>query len=142
VPESVLDSIGGAVTHPSVPLVAAIALEAGMTIALLSLVFTFVSSARLAPFTPLAIVPLLTAIIWLGSPWTGASLNPARSEGPALVFGDLVDLWLYLAAPAAAAVLLGLAWRRLSMMPSPLTAKLFHDPRYPCTLATDMPIAR
>jgi aquaporin Z len=80
-PESVLASIGGAVTHPSVSPVAAVALEAGMTVALLVLIFTFVASERLARFTPLAIVPLLAAIIWLGSPWTGASLNPARSEG-------------------------------------------------------------
>ena len=54
---------------------------------------------------------MLTAIIWLGSPWTGASINPARSEGPALAFGDLADLWLYLAAPSAAGLAVGLVWR-------------------------------
>jgi aquaporin Z len=140
-PESVLDSVGGAVTHPSVSLVAALALEAGMTVALLVLIFTFVASERLARFTPLAIVPLLAAIIWLVSPRTGASLNPARSEGPALVFGDLADLWLYVLAPVAAGLALGLLWRRLSMMPRPLTAKLFHDPRYCCTLGSDLPVA-
>ena len=69
------------------------------------------SSERRARWTPVAIVPLLTAIIWLGSPWTGASLNPARSEGPALAFGDVTDLWIYFAAPCAAALVVGLVWR-------------------------------
>jgi glycerol uptake facilitator-like aquaporin len=102
------------VTHPSVSTAAAVALEAGMTAALLALIFALVSSEGRARWTPLAIVPLLTAIIWLGSPWTGASLNPARSEGPALAFGDLGDLWIYLTAPCAAALVVGLLWRRLS----------------------------
>lgn len=137
-PEDVLESIGGAVTHPSVPDASAAALEAGMTALLLAVVLAFVSSERLARWTPLVLVPLLAGLIWLGSPLTGASLNPARSEGPALAFADLADLWLYIAAPCLGAVIVGLAWR---FAPSPRTAKLFHDPRYPCTLATQMPAA-
>jgi hypothetical protein len=70
-----------------------------------------------ARWTPVAIVPLLTPIIWLGSPWTGASLNPARSEGPALTFGDVSDLWIYLASPCAAALVVGLLWRRFLIPP-------------------------
>jgi aquaporin Z len=114
-PAHTTQAIGGAVTHPSVSAGAALALEAGMTATLLALVFAFVSSERRARWTPLAIVPLLTAIIWLGSPLTGASLNPARSEGPALAFGDASDLWIYFAAPCAAALVVGVLWRRVSI---------------------------
>ncbi len=46
-----------------------------------------------------------------GGPVTGASMNPARSLGPALVSGDLHALWLYLMAPLAGAVLGALAYQ-------------------------------
>ena len=48
--------------------------------------------------------------LW-ASPVSGASMNPARSLGPALVSGDLGCVWIYLAGPAAGALLaVGLAW--------------------------------
>ena len=51
----------------------------------------------------------------LGSPWTGASLNPAGSEVPALAFGDVEDLWIYPASPCAASLVVGLLWRRFTI---------------------------
>jgi len=46
-----------------------------------------------------------------GGPITGASMNPARSIGPALVSGDLHALWVYIAAPLAGAALGALAYQ-------------------------------
>jgi aquaporin NIP len=46
-----------------------------------------------------------------GGPISGASMNPARSLGPALVGGDLHALWLYIAAPLAGAALGGVVYQ-------------------------------
>ena len=45
-----------------------------------------------------------------GGPITGASMNPARSLGPAFVSGDLHAAWLYVVAPLAGASLGALAY--------------------------------
>jgi len=46
-----------------------------------------------------------------GGPITGASMNPARSLGPALVSGELHDLWIYLTAPLLGAAIGALAYQ-------------------------------
>ena len=46
-----------------------------------------------------------------GGPISGASMNPMRSLGPALVSGNLHALWLYIVAPLAGASAGGLAYQ-------------------------------
>lgn len=46
-----------------------------------------------------------------GGPVTGASMNPARSLGPALLSGELTDLWLYLIAPPLGAAIGALGYQ-------------------------------
>ena len=46
-----------------------------------------------------------------GGPVSGASMNPARSIGPALVSGNLHALWLYIVAPIAGATLGAVAYQ-------------------------------
>jgi aquaporin NIP len=48
-----------------------------------------------------------------GGPITGASMNPARSAGPAIAAADLSDLWIYIAAPLLGASLGALAYQLL-----------------------------
>lgn len=47
----------------------------------------------------------------VGGPVTGASMNPARSFGPALVSGTWQDFWLYVVGPVVGANLGALAYQ-------------------------------
>jgi len=116
-----------------------VAIEAALTFALMATVFVSLGIPRLVRWTPVLVGIALTGLIWVGSPPTGASLNPARSLAPALIERNLTDLWVYFAGPAigaAAAALVTMAcrWRVL-------TAKLFHDPRYRSTMSCASPLA-
>ena len=46
-----------------------------------------------------------------GGPISGASMNPVRSLGPALVSGDMHALWLYILAPVVGTSIGGLAYQ-------------------------------
>jgi aquaporin Z len=126
---SVALSVDGGVTHPTVATPVAIGVEAGMTALLLAMIFLFLSRERLMRWTPLMLWAVVGALVWQGSPYTGTSLNPARSAGPAGAFSDFADLWLYLFAPALGAVAIAALWRRRHPSQHPQTAKLWHMQR-------------
>jgi aquaporin NIP len=54
----------------------------------------------------------------VGGPISGASMNPVRSLGPALVSGDLHALWVYLAAPVLGTSLGGVLYQLVRGEPS------------------------
>jgi aquaporin NIP len=56
-----------------------------------------------------------------GGPISGASMNPARSIGPALISGDLHALWLYILAPLTGAALAALTYQFIRAEPAPAT---------------------
>lgn len=51
------------------------------------------NSTRLKPVAPFVIGGVIVALILVGGPLTGASLNPARSFGPALINTVWDDHW-------------------------------------------------
>ncbi len=75
----------------------------------MSSVLAFSSRVRLAPFTGLAAGSLVALYIALEAPFSGMSMNPARSFASAAPAGLWGDLWIYFVAPplgmlAAAAI--------------------------------------
>jgi len=76
---------------------------------------------RRAPqgFAALTIGLALTVIHLVSIPVTNASVNPARSTGPALFVGGwaISQLWLFWVAPLIGAILAGLAYPALSGEP-------------------------
>ncbi len=73
------------------------------------------STDKRAPqgFAPIAIGLCLTLIHLVDIPVTNASVNPARSTGPALFVGGwaIAQLWLFWVAPIIGAIIGGLAYR-------------------------------
>jgi MIP family channel proteins len=101
-------------TVPSIAGGRALLLEALMS-ALLMLVIVSVATDTRAQGAPAAIAIGATVALdaMFGGPLTGASMNPARSIGPALVAGEWERFWVYLAGPLAGAPLGALAYQRV-----------------------------
>jgi len=59
----------------------------------------------------IAIGGTITLDAMFGGPISGASMNPARSLGPALVSGNLHAVWLYIVAPVIGTSVGGLAYQ-------------------------------
>lgn len=89
----------------------AILLEAFLTFFLV-LAYLFVyRNPMLAIISGLAIGTVLTFAMLAGGPLTGASLNPARSLGPAIFGNTLGSIWIYIIGPLLGALVAALIYR-------------------------------
>jgi aquaporin Z len=88
-----------------------LAVEAILTFFLVNAVMNAGISGKATIPGGLAIGLTLTFCILMGGPLTGASLNPARTLGPAVATGDYSDLWVYLLGPALGGIAAGLLYR-------------------------------
>jgi aquaporin Z len=86
--------------------------ELVLTAGLVSVILGTASGAQqIGPLAALGVAGYIALAGLWGSPVSGASMNPARSLGPALVKGDWTAWWAYLAGPVAgAAVAVGFAY--------------------------------
>jgi aquaporin Z len=82
------------------------------------------SRARLAPYTGLAAGALVALYIAFEAPYSGMSMNPARSFASAVPAGLWSDLWIYFVAPPLG-MWTAAAWHGLRRVPS-ACAKLVH----------------
>jgi aquaporin Z len=91
--------LGMTLPASSVSVVQAIVIEAVLTFFLVTAVFASAVAGRNGNAAAIAIGLVLTMDILMGGVLTGASMNPARSFGPALVMGNFTDLYIYFIGP-------------------------------------------
>jgi aquaporin Z len=79
--------------------------EIVLTTGLVSVILGTASGAQqIGPLAALGVGAYIALAGLWGSPVSGASMNPARSLGPALVKGDWTSWWAYLVGPVAGGV--------------------------------------
>jgi len=132
--------LGATAPHRGLTALDAALIEAAMTAGYLLMILLMTSSARTARWTPLGNLIMVAVLVWQVAPFTGTSLNPARSFGPAVLAPLLHPLWAYVVGPLTGA-LLAAGSIVLCTDLEPVTAKLFHDPAYRSTLGSKLPVA-
>ena len=112
--------LGGTFPGPGFSPGIALATETVLSFGLITVILGTSSGARNVGHNAAIAIGGYVALAGLwASPVSGASMNPARSLGPALVSGDMGVIWIYLAGPTAGGLLaVGLAWA-LRGRPSP-----------------------
>ena len=92
------ESLGG--TYLAVPLSQAIVWELAISFLLMFVIFN-VSTGHMEKgiMAGVAVGGTVALLALLAGPATGASMNPARSFGPAVVSGQVKDLWLFFVVP-------------------------------------------
>jgi MIP family channel proteins len=92
-------------TLPGIPVTAAFGVEWLLSFALMFVIMAVATDERVADgFAPLAVGLTVGFCALMGGPLTGASMNPARSFGPALVGGLWRAHWLYWLSPITAMI--------------------------------------
>jgi MIP family channel proteins len=87
-------------TEPGYGIAAALTMEIVLTLMLVSVILATAAQYRIIGADAALAVGGIIAVCGLFSrPISGASMNPARSAGPALVSGNLQDLWIYILGP-------------------------------------------
>jgi len=105
-------SAGLTLPGPGISAGTAMIWEAVLTVGLVSVILGIASGAQqVGSFAAIGVGSYIALAGLWGSPVSGASMNPVRSLGPALVLGDWTAWWAYLAGPVAGAVIaVGIAY--------------------------------
>jgi aquaporin Z len=131
--------LGMVVAHPAVhfaatvpgPGGAGIAFVAEFTISfVLMAIVLLVSNSRAARFTGLVCGAIVAAYITFEAPYSGMSMNPARSLASAVMAGEWTSFWVYVSAPPLAMLAAAELYVRICGARRVFCAKLnHHGPR-------------
>lgn len=99
---------------------------------LMSMVLHISNHARLSRFTGLFAGLLVAAYITFESPYSGMSMNPARTFASALPSGIWTGFWIYLLVPPLAMLSAAELYTRSGVGRQVMCCKMFHNPRKDC----------
>jgi aquaporin NIP len=89
-----------ATTRPAIPVMTALIVEIILSFFLMLVVMAVATDARVSgEVAGLAVGFIVMVDALMGGPLTGASMNPARSFGPAVATGQWMAHWIYWAGP-------------------------------------------
>lgn len=110
--------LGG--TFPAGSALQSLVLEVILTFLLMYVVLCVSTGAKEKGIMAGAAVGAVVALeAMFAGPICGASMNPARSLAPAIVSGRVAELWIYLVAPTAGAILAVFVFQFMGAAPTP-----------------------
>lgn len=80
-------------------------LELGLTMVLMGSIYFAIHTEARRKWVATIVGTTIGLEAWLVGPYCGASMNPARSLGPAVASGDISQLWVYIVATSVGALL-------------------------------------
>ena len=111
---------GLGLTLPQGATAVSLILETVMTFLLVFVIFgSAVHGKAIKSFAGIAIGGTIALDALFGGPISGASMNPARSLGPALVSGVWTDQWIYVVGPLIGALLAVAAYKVMTSTSPP-----------------------
>jgi len=138
-------ALGGLPSHPSVNYVATLPGAAGSAIAfaaellisflMMSVVLGMSNTPRLARFTGVGAGTLVAIYIIVEAPFSGMSMNPARTLGSNVLASMMSTLWIYFIAPPVGMLLAGEWYARRHGPARVKCAKLHHPTAARCIFA-------
>lgn len=129
-------ALGGLLQHASVQYAVTIPGPAGPSVAfaaelviafgMMATVLVTSSSPRLSHLTPILAATLVFLYISIETPYSGMSLNPARTFASALPAGNWTAFWVYLIAPPLGMLLASEAFLKVKAASAEHCAKIHH----------------
>jgi aquaporin TIP len=120
-PQPAVDAVdlGVPALGPGISAGAGLVIEIVLTFFLVWVIFATAADPRgaFAAISGLAIGFAITLDIFIGGPFTGAAMNPARALGPQLVQGIWSNAWVWYLGPALGAVAAALLYEFLYLRP-------------------------